>query len=546
MAFFDVFDRKKRLAEAEVEEAAKKSASLFEEYNAKQEMFANYNYTPIFTYSFDGEKTPGEIGIVKNYVVDYAALRARSWQSYIESEVTQTVINRFITWIIGSGLKLQSEPIKEILDANGINIDSESFSKMNEAKFNKIFSKINDTDYSKVNNLNKIAHEVKKNALLGGDCLVILRLKKGRLNVQMIDGSSVQNPFFNSSELKADIKKGNKISNGIVTNKRGEHVAFYVKMDERTFKRVKAKTSRGFYEQAFMVYGLKYRNSHNRGIPLISTSLETLKKLDRYREASVGSAEERAKIPYFISHGSNSTGENPLAKSAAASLGLKNENQKLQEDPSQTVNKIAATTQKQVFNLPIDSSITALDSRNELNFGEFYSVNIDMVCASLGIPPDVAKSKYDSNFSASRAALKDWEHTINVEREDFSRQFYQKIYSFWLGNEIISGRVKAEGYFQALLDGDIEIISAYENARFIGSNVPHIDPAKEVTAERLKLGDLGKHLPLTTAEQATEALNGGDYDVNQKQFTQEVDEFELNQQPPSNSNNSNDDEKKDD
>ena len=114
MGIFDIFDSEKKIAK----EKAIKAAEQNEMYEAEVEKLASFSFSPIFTYSYDGEKTPGEIGIIKNYLIDYPALRARSWQSYIESEVTQTIINKFITWIIGSGLKLQSEPIKEILSAN--------------------------------------------------------------------------------------------------------------------------------------------------------------------------------------------------------------------------------------------------------------------------------------------------------------------------------------------------------------------------------------------------------------------------------------------
>ena len=66
------------------------------------------------------------------------------------------------------------------------------------------------------------------------------------------------------------------------------------------------------------------------------------------------------------------------------------------------------------------------------------------------------------------------------------------------------------------------VIDAYRQARFVGSHVPHIDPVKEVTAERLKLGSSGANLPLTTAEASTEALSEGDYQANLDQYAEEL------------------------
>ena len=65
-------------------------------------------------------------------------------------------------------------------------------------------------------------------------------------------------------------------------------------------------------------------------------------------------------------------------------------------------------------------------------------------------------------------------------------------------------------------------MEAYSNARFTGPLFPHIDPLKEVKAEREKLGTLAAHIPLTTVEAATEFLMSGDSDSNAYQFAEEL------------------------
>ena len=177
--------------------------------------------------------------------------------------------------------------------------------------------------------------------------------------------------------------------------------------------------------------------------------------------------------------------------------------------------------------MPIGSSLKSLESKNELYFAEFYNTVLGLICAVVGIPPEVALSKYDSNFSASRAALKDWEHTLQTERKDFADQFYQPIYNFWLETEILKNKVQAIGYLNALKTKNIMALEAYRNSRWVGANVPHIDPLKEVLAEREKLGEAGKHLPLTTLEAATEALNGGESNSNLAQYSTELENAEI-------------------
>jgi capsid protein len=151
-------------------------------------------------------------------------------------------------------------------------------------------------------------------------------------------------------------------------------------------------------------------------------------------------------------------------------------------------------------------------------------VNSDALCAAIQIPPEVAKSKYDSNFSASRAALKDWEHTLYVKRDEFSFSYYQPVYNLWLHIEIFKNKVQATGYLKAFLEKNRMVLDSIRTATWIGANVPHIDPVKEVTAERLKLGSTGDAIPLTTVEDATTALSGGDSDSNMRQYAKELEE----------------------
>lgn len=485
---------------------------------------ASHASTPIFHVSYDGEKNPGEIGVIKHYQLNYRALRARSWQSYLESEITQDIINKYVLWIIGSGLKLQSEPVKDVLNMSGIDIDTRVFSKQTEAFF-RVYSKSKLSDYSNQNNLHRIASTALLNAIIGGDVLVVQRFIKGNLNVQLIDGNHVMTPLF-TDDIKKAGKRGNTIINGIELDKRGNHIAYYVRENLRSFRRIPARGTKSGGLMAYLVYGLRYRLDNHRGIPLISAVLETLKKLDRYKEATVGAAEERQKIPFYIEHDSTSTGENPMQKEMAEAAGIKRDTIGNSFDDSIPIREnIALTTGKSVWNMPIGARLKALESKNELFFKDFYTTNVNMVCAAIGIPPEVALSKYDSNFSASRAALKDWEHTINVRREDMTFQFYQPFYNNWLKTEILKGTISAEGYTSALLQRNEIVLESFNNARFVGANVPHIDPLKEVAAERAKLGPDGARIPLTTAEAATEALNSGDFDQNLNRFNEEVDQL---------------------
>jgi capsid protein len=482
----------------------------------RQVMAYRDGFTTIMSYSFDGEKNMGDAGPAIDYVVDYNTLRVRAWQLFLESEICQMIIKRKTRWVIGNGLKLQAEPQREILEGDNIKIDTQSFNKQVEQRF-RLYANSSMADYAGMKTLNEIADTVFTNANVGGDVLVIIRLVNNVPKIQVIDGCHLINPVntgYYRGERTAPVTN-NIIRNGIEIDDTGRHIAYWIRTCDYKAERVPAYGKSGL-RIAFLVQGGKYRLDHVRGIPAISQVIESIKKLERYKEATIGSAEERQKVAWFIKHGPASTGEpvlNGVLKANGTELPTTS-------DGKQVVNNIYATTNKTVHDLPLDTEMQALESKNELYFKEFYNVNVELICAAIDIPPNVAMGKYDSNFSASRAALKDWEHTLMVERRKFADQFYQLIYVYWLEVQILMGKIDAPGYLRAVLQGNEMILTAYRNARWVGSNVPHIDPEKEVRAIRLMLGN--DDAPLITHEAAAETLNTGDFGAIMEQYADEL------------------------
>lgn len=497
-----------------------------------------FNYQ---SYSFNGAKNLGEAGPIIDWRLDKDGLRLRSWQSFIESEVTQTIITKLLTWVVTGGLKLTSEPAKYVLENEGVKVDTLAFSKQVEQRFN-LFRESEDGDYTGMTNLDAIANEAVLNALIGGDVLVVLRYDKQKgVNIQLIDGCHVRNPMP-YSPLDAV-----KIRDGIEFDDKGKHVAYHVANSQNGFDRIEAFGKKSGLRMAFLFKMNGYRLDEQRGMPLISVVLEKLKKLERYESATLASAEERAKIAYFIKNTKQATGESVLANAyGKASAFDENSDIPVLDDGKVLANTIAVSTNKQVFNMPLDSELKSLESENELHYKDFYTTNIIAVCAAIGMPYQVAFSLYEGNYSASRAALKDWENTIKILRKKIQFGFYQHIYNFWLEVEILNSKVDAPGYFMARMNGNKAIVNAYRKCRFVGVSVPHIDPLKEVAAIRLALGNNADGMPLTTLENGTEILNQSESHDNLLQFSDELKlskklgiKTEPQQKQPQQNNNNN-------
>ncbi len=473
-----------------------------------------------YSVSFDGEKNLGDAGPVIDYTLNHQRLAQRSWQSFLENDISKTVLKKFTLWIIDKGLKLQSNPMKVLLKYEGIELQTEEFNEIAEARFS-IWSKSKNSSYSKNTSLNELAKEAFKHAKIGGDVLVVLRYIDNTVTVQLIDTAHLMSPIYSEK-----IGEGNKVVDGVEINKEsGEHVAFHVcQKGTIDTERIPARSEATGFKTAFLVYGDVYRMDNVRGIPIIATSLEALKKIERYKEAAVGSAEERQKIAFSIEHEIGGSGESPIVGQLMKAYDASSTGESIPVDAAgqQVADNVAVTSNKNTYNMPIGAKMKSLESKQELFFKEFFETNANLICAAIGIPPNVAFSIYNDSFSASRAATKDWEHTIEVERDSFNNQFYVPIYAFWLFTEIIKNKIPANGYMTAWLNKNWIVTEAFTNARFTGPMFPHIDPLKEVKAEREKLGPMGKDIPLTTVEQATEVLNGGDSDSNAQQFAEEI------------------------
>lgn len=483
-------------------------------------------YNPILDDVFDGEKNAGELGAVYDTLPDHLRLRLRAYDMNLKTDIIKIITGKFFKWVVGTGLKLQAEPNEVVLGMSGITEDLPKFKSQIENSFT-LYAKSKYGDYQKKDWLHKKAIEAFQAAFLGGDCLCIVRVDNFGPNIQVVDGQQISNPF-DAKEMGA----GNRIKSGIEIDKKGEHIAFWVEQeneldsnynDLKTHKRVVATNSNGNL-MAWMVYGDKARIDHHRGVPVISSILEKVAKLDRFVEASVTKAEQTANVVYAFKHATNSTGENILNASLSSKIVDGESDESAFEKNGRTANMLRQSTSGVVMNLTPDSDLINLSSENETTFAEFWRAVFVALCAAVDIPEEVALQKYEQNYSSSRAAINGWEHIVEIWREVVvSKKFYEPFYRVWLEYQILKGKIDSNGFLKSKLDGDFMALEAYYNARFTGKKMPHIDPLKEAKAIRSMLGD--DATPLISREQGAEALGVGDWNENYKKSKEEQKEI---------------------
>jgi capsid protein len=477
---------------------------------------------------YNGEKTNGSLGNPINLLPDHGSLRARSYEAFLTNDSIRIAISPLLRRIIGSGLTMQAEPHKKLLELENVKEDLEAFT-LNVETYWEVWAKSKRVDIKCKHSLHELAQQHEETKLLGGDDLVILRIdEKYNLKVQVVDGQHVKSPPIGHAFTTSAKASGHKIIQGVEINPSGEYVAFYVEKEnygERMLsiiyelERIPAKNDEGI-TMAWMGYGMKLRIDHHRGIPITAAILEKTAKLDRYTEATVSTAEERAKVVYVLEHGRTSDGSNPLADNIKARLGS------IASDGSAeakiVAQAISVTEERQVHSLAPDQSLKAVSSRSEIQYDPFFNAIFTQICATVGTPPEVALQKYNSNYSASRAAILAFQDVVALYRSKCGNDFYGPIYFVWLYIHILKNKVSAEKYLQAWTDDNMDVVEAYSGAKFTGINMPHIDPLKEMNAIRAALGEGYKNMPLISLEQATEQAGAGDWESNASKLSQEI------------------------
>ena len=139
--------------------------------------------------------------------------------------------------------------------------------------------------------------------------------------------------------------------------------------------------------------------------------------------------------------------------------------------------------------------------------------------AALEIPADLLLKSFNSSYSASRAALMEAWKAFRMRRKWFVDDFCTPVYEIWLSEAVARGRISAPGFF-----ADPAIRAAYLGAEWIGPSQGQLDPTKEITAEILAIGE-----GITTREQATIRLNGGQWDANVDQLARENEKLRAAQ-----------------
>lgn len=431
----------------------------------------------------DGEKYPGGFGYTQLLVADYWTLRARSVQLFKQNLYARGIIRRLVTNIINTGLALEATPDEQILG-----LDEQTLADWAEAVENRfhLWERTPELcDRLGQQSFGALQAMAKRTALVAGDVLVVLSQDgaTGLPRVRLVDGARVQSPFgLGPSDPR--VAPGHTVVHGVELDESRRHVAYWIVKDDaatgqRRAERLPARGETG-RRIAWLVYGTDKLLDEVRGEPLLSLILQSLREVDRYRDAVQRKAALNAILAMFIKKEQDTPGTRPLTGGAivrgrdtvpGGAAGKAPRTFKFAEMiPGAVLDELAPGETPHGF------APTGTDEK----FADFESAVIYGIAWSLEIPPEILTLSFSSNYSASQAAINEFKLYLNPVRGAWGDDFCQPIYHDWLLSEVLAGRIQAAGLLEAYRDPALfDRLAAWTLADWSGAIKPSVDLVKQ-------------------------------------------------------------------
>jgi len=474
--------------------------------------------------AWNGDKFYGGFGITKDYsIVDYWKLRKRSKQLFTENVYARGLIRRLLTNEINKGLALEATP-----DADILKLPTEALSDWSETIERRfgIWGKLPELcDHKGLRTFGAIQRQARMMALVSGDVLVILRQGTSKLpTIELIDADNIENPMSDVLIRQAN-DRGNEILHGVEVDPNGRHIAFYVTQDDGTSLRVPARGVRTGRLQAWLVYGTERMLDEVRGQSLLALVVQSLKEVDRYRDAEQRAAVINSMIAMWIKKSEDKMGTLPVTGGAVRKDTYTTQNDVQGRKDVQFSTNLPGMVMQE---LQTGEEPVSYDTRRpNVNFAAFEAAIINAIAWANEIPPEVLTLAFQNNYSASRGAVNEFKIYLDRIRTGFGEEFNDPIYQEFLVSETLLGVIDAPGFLDSRQNPSLwYVYGAWVSADWSGAIKPNVDLLKEAKAYKL-LMDEG----LITRERATRELTGMKYSKSVRQLIRENEQLAEAVQP---------------
>lgn len=463
----------------------------------------------------DGSKWQGAFGPTSVLRTDYWTLRLRSVELFETNLYARGLLRRLVTNEINTGLHLEAIPEEKILG-----LEEDSLSEWSENVENRWSIWTNEPrlcDQQEQRTFGALQAIAKLEAYIAGDVLCVNRQdqRTGLPKIQLVSGSCVRTP------MQAP-QSGNRIEEGVELDSMGRHVAYWIVQRNPTglglpvHKRLPAYGEKSGRRLAWLVYGGDRKLEDVRGKPFLSLILQSVKELDRYRDSTQRKALINSILAMFISKGEDKPGTRPLtgsairrgAETAIANDGTARSFKAAEQIPGLVLEELQHGEEPKAFP----------NNGTDERFGGFEMAIVSLIAWGNEIPPEILTLSFNSNYSASQAAINEFKMTLNMKRTEFGDCFCTPIYRDWLLAEVLAKRVEAAGLLDAWRDpSKYDLFGAWMASDWSGHIKPAVDLSKLVGGYVAML-DRG----LITYGRAARELTGTRFSKNAQQMARET------------------------
>lgn len=478
-----------------------------------------------------GDKFQGGFGETQLLTADYWTLRARSRQLFKTNLYARGLIRRLVNNEINTGLHLESVPEEKIL---GLEEDALApWSEDVESRFELWGKDPWLCDHMEQQTFGGLQAQARMEALIEGDVLVVLKQHQVTQlpRVQLVCGGSVQTPMGYS------LRPGHKIVHGVELDTMGRHTAYWVTQPDGTSKRLPAYGEKSGRRLAWLLYGTEKKLDEVRGEPILSLVLQSLREIDRYRDATQRKAVINSMLAMFIKKTEAKMGTRPITGGAV---------RRNAESPQEGgTGARRFHTAELIPGLVLDELQQGEEPHGfapngtDEKFGDFEDAIITAIAWAHEIPPEILKLSFGSNYSASQAAINEFKMYLNRVRTTFGDCFCHLVYVEWLIAQALQGKIRAQELIASWRDAtQYDIFGAWTNSDWAGHIKPAVDLSKLVRGynEMVAAGFI-------TRDRASRELTGTKYSKNVQKLRIENEHLaEANKSlappaPPSSLNN---------
>lgn len=209
------------------------------------------------------------------------------------------------------------------------------------------------------------------------------------------------------------------------------------------------------------------RPDQPRGVPYLAPLIALFKQLGTYTDAEIKAAIIAGYHTVFIeTDGGGDVSKVYGAAAPAGAGGTAPQPSEVELGPAAIIG--LRKGEKAVISNP---------TRPSPQFGHFVQAVVDQLGAGSGLGGEMLLKKYNTSYTAARAAFLDaWKHIVDL-RMLIVRTFCQPVYETWLAEAVAIGRISAPGFFT-----DPLARWAYTRALWQGDSQGSINPKDEVAA----------------------------------------------------------------